>query len=88
MGANLLSMVVPAGQSLPIPGGFMMASINPSEGASFTITNSLPNDIGQWRKTSGSYSTIFTFPYLPYGWNEHTINATGGDVYIEFINGN
>ncbi len=85
--SNLLVLVATTSVPAVIPAGFLWASINPSEGASYTITNS---------STAGGIIVTpailvpFSFPSPPSleGFGAHTITASVGDVTIVYTNGN
>ncbi len=91
MASNLLMINLTAGQSFTIPEGFLWASIKPSSGATYTITNGLAVDMaGISLKTSPAIEEVFTFGPQPSlgAFKEHTIAATGGAVLVVYTNGN
>lgn len=85
---NILFLNVQSGESKTIPEGFIIASFNPAEGASYTITNSQNGDIGDNLKISSSISIPFTTPVCPVpdGYAEHRITASGGSILVAYIN--
>ncbi len=72
MGVNLLFINIVPGTPQSIPAGFMIASISPSSGASYTITNSLPAGISGVSSQSS--------PAI-------TITASAGNVLVAYVSG-
>jgi hypothetical protein len=87
---NLLMWNIAAGETFTIPEGFLFASIYPSSGATYTITNSLNGEITNVSlKISPAINTVFTFPNAPSlsGWTNHVISASSGSVLVVYANG-
>lgn len=87
--SNVLFLTVGDGETAIIPIGTLWFAMNPSTGASFTITNSAPVETGKNTGTSGPISTPFSSGECPNaeGWNQHTITASAGTVYISYVTG-
>lgn len=78
---SVLTRTITNGNSLDLPSGFIMASINPETGASFTFSSAKGG-------TSSAIETVFTFPSLAgHVYAQHTIAASGGSVQVSYITG-
>lgn len=87
---NLLFWNVAAGETFTIPEAFAFASVYPSTGATFTITNSLAGTIDDVSTTvSEPIGVAFTFPDPPTldGWADHIITAIDASVIVVYANG-
>jgi hypothetical protein len=88
MGSQLLNITLADGESVTLQ-DFIWASILPASGATFTLSNTAPPETDVNETTSGPLNTAFSTGNSPsqQGWEDLTVTASGGDVYIEYCKG-
>lgn len=89
-GSQIYNLTIETGTSVTLAQGFVWASITPASGATYTIKSDnapVAPDINDG--ASAAYSSAFSTGNAPSqnGWDEFTIAATGGNVYVSYCVG-